>query len=435
MVQTRDPDKKIPLTPAMARVRDAYTGLASQPGDLVDMADLRAAADLPADEFKTAVKNLVHVRGVTVEEQTNQKTLSARDRAAAVHIGGRDQHLVGISPNFGTSPAAVDRSDDAATDWSRYRTCTICFAQAGRPCHDLGRVGSYNAHPHPGRPEDGEAPRESRHAPEKMAEPPARAIRDSGDDKPTERTRGAGMRGLRAAMADDADDGQPTTFLERARNAVAGTDAEKTGAVPTGADPTDAVLARYAKSQGWEDKLDDEGKQAAARARQDNIDRARDAADRAASAAEHTHPCPATRNGHMNRSNRTSAGPTPTGPTSRSRRPPGKRSPVTRGPPPVTSAPPRSGRSAPSTGTTRTSTTSKATLPNPGRRCSSTGPVPGGTATPTGRRSSAGPVSSPPPSPSTGPATPAPTGRPTTGAGSAVLPPAPRATTFPTPVP
>ncbi len=98
--------------PAEDRIRGAYNQLAGDPGDLIPLAQLRAAVpDVPKEDFDQAVKDLAVKAGdAAVEEQTNQKTLTQADRDAAVHIGGRDQHLLGIDPGWAQpTPPRVDR--------------------------------------------------------------------------------------------------------------------------------------------------------------------------------------------------------------------------------------------------------------------------------------------------------------------------------------
>ncbi len=151
-VESRDPEKRLTLTPDMETVRDAYRKLAGQPGDWVDLADLRdAVPDMPAAAFNQAVKTLARAKDTDIEEQVNQKTLTERDRAAAVHIGGRDQHQMAIHPATAAT-APVDRSAESGTDWTLYDSCDTCSAAAAAACLDLRSPGSFNATPHPGRP-------------------------------------------------------------------------------------------------------------------------------------------------------------------------------------------------------------------------------------------------------------------------------------------
>lgn len=82
------------------RIRDAYDRLSGGQETWVGLADLR---DEIGDADRAAVDGVLalmaRMPGVMVEEETNQKTLTQRDRDAAVNIGARDQHVIGISPD------------------------------------------------------------------------------------------------------------------------------------------------------------------------------------------------------------------------------------------------------------------------------------------------------------------------------------------------
>ncbi|MEU6023136.1 hypothetical protein [Micromonospora sp. NPDC047134] len=82
----------------VTRIRQAYHGLAGGPGDYVMLADLRAAlGDLPRAEFDAALIQLNQERNVHLVPESNQKVLRPQERAAAVHIGNQDKHLIAIS--------------------------------------------------------------------------------------------------------------------------------------------------------------------------------------------------------------------------------------------------------------------------------------------------------------------------------------------------
>ncbi|MBO4207969.1 hypothetical protein [Micromonospora echinofusca] len=80
-------------------VRAAYQDLAGSPGSWVGLADLRdrlGGQDRAAvDE---ALRTLVHQPGVRIIPVANTKSLTARDRAAAVRIGDEDNHALSIGP-------------------------------------------------------------------------------------------------------------------------------------------------------------------------------------------------------------------------------------------------------------------------------------------------------------------------------------------------
>lgn len=78
-------------------IRVAYRRLAAAPGSWVSLADIRD--QLPGfakQEVDGVLRLMVRMAGVQIEEETNQKALTHRDRAAAVSIGGRDQHVLAI---------------------------------------------------------------------------------------------------------------------------------------------------------------------------------------------------------------------------------------------------------------------------------------------------------------------------------------------------
>lgn len=80
-----------------AQVRTAYAVLAPQPGDWVGLADLRdRLPGLTKAEVDAALLALLDQDGVRIIPVANTKALSARDRAAAVDIGGEDSHVLSI---------------------------------------------------------------------------------------------------------------------------------------------------------------------------------------------------------------------------------------------------------------------------------------------------------------------------------------------------
>jgi len=87
-----------PVVPAVAdRIRAAYAALASERGAWVSLTRLRdAVGDLPRADVDAALQQLVLEPDVRLNPEFNQKTLSAADRAAALHTGGEDVHLMSI---------------------------------------------------------------------------------------------------------------------------------------------------------------------------------------------------------------------------------------------------------------------------------------------------------------------------------------------------
>jgi hypothetical protein len=80
-----------------SRVRSAYRKLTDEPGSLVRLVRLRAElADVPRRDLDAALVEFDHQRGITLIPQEDQKLLTDEDRAAAVRIGVKDNHLIAI---------------------------------------------------------------------------------------------------------------------------------------------------------------------------------------------------------------------------------------------------------------------------------------------------------------------------------------------------
>jgi hypothetical protein len=80
-----------------SRVRSAYNRLADEPGSLVSLTRLRAElADISRHELDAALIELDRQRGVSLMPREDQKLLTEQDRAAAVRIGVKDNHLIAI---------------------------------------------------------------------------------------------------------------------------------------------------------------------------------------------------------------------------------------------------------------------------------------------------------------------------------------------------
>ncbi|MET9328448.1 hypothetical protein [Tsukamurella sp. NPDC003166] len=79
------------------RVRAAYRRIAA-PGAWVALYRLRAALpDLPRAELDDALRDLYPEPGVHIVAEDNLKALTAEDRAAALHLGGRPLHAIRIT--------------------------------------------------------------------------------------------------------------------------------------------------------------------------------------------------------------------------------------------------------------------------------------------------------------------------------------------------
>ncbi|WP_319460114.1 hypothetical protein [Micromonospora sp. RTP1Z1] len=82
-----------------AMVRAAYRELAPAPGAWVGLADLRdRLADQERSTVDATLRALVRQEGVRIIPVANTKSLTPRDRAAAVRIGDEDNHALSIGP-------------------------------------------------------------------------------------------------------------------------------------------------------------------------------------------------------------------------------------------------------------------------------------------------------------------------------------------------
>ena len=75
----------------------AYQKLATEPAGWVSLADLRELLDdIPRPDQDAALKRVAVQAGVRLIPVANLKSLTSRDRAAAVRFGGEDNHALAI---------------------------------------------------------------------------------------------------------------------------------------------------------------------------------------------------------------------------------------------------------------------------------------------------------------------------------------------------
>ncbi|MER7269007.1 hypothetical protein ABT344_11955 [Micromonospora carbonacea] len=80
-----------------ARVVSAYRALADAPGAWVSLRRLRPFfADVPREDLDEALRRLSRSEGVAIAPESNQRTLTEVDIAAALRLGGQDNHLLAI---------------------------------------------------------------------------------------------------------------------------------------------------------------------------------------------------------------------------------------------------------------------------------------------------------------------------------------------------
>jgi len=85
------------VDPLEARIRAAYRQLAKAPGDWVGLAKVRELLNgAPTAEVDDALRRLEREPDVHIAPETDQRQLTPADRAAAVDIGGKQNHLLKV---------------------------------------------------------------------------------------------------------------------------------------------------------------------------------------------------------------------------------------------------------------------------------------------------------------------------------------------------
>lgn len=92
------PDKR--AAPVESAIFQAYQELKRPHSDYVGLADLRERLDQQGFSREQVDEVLRSSPAVEVLPESNQKTLTARDRAASIRVGGQDSHLVYFSPSY-----------------------------------------------------------------------------------------------------------------------------------------------------------------------------------------------------------------------------------------------------------------------------------------------------------------------------------------------
>lgn len=86
-----------PPTNLEVRLRNAYAALATEPRAWVALARLRPFfADVSRSDVDAALRRLSQAPDVNLIPENNQKSLTSADRAAAMHLGGQDKHLLAM---------------------------------------------------------------------------------------------------------------------------------------------------------------------------------------------------------------------------------------------------------------------------------------------------------------------------------------------------
>ncbi|MET7396356.1 hypothetical protein ABZS66_23030 [Dactylosporangium sp. NPDC005572] len=98
-LQVESTGSPLPADEIEQAIRRAYRKLADPDGSWVGLADVRQElGSIPRRDVDGVLILMTRMRGVQIEEETNQKALTQRDRDAAVRIGSRDQHVLAIEP-------------------------------------------------------------------------------------------------------------------------------------------------------------------------------------------------------------------------------------------------------------------------------------------------------------------------------------------------
>jgi hypothetical protein len=86
-----------PPTDIEDRIRTAYAKLAPEPAGWVSLADIRELLDdVTRPEVDAALRRVAVQAGVRLIPVANLKSLTARDRDAAIRFGGEDNHALAI---------------------------------------------------------------------------------------------------------------------------------------------------------------------------------------------------------------------------------------------------------------------------------------------------------------------------------------------------
>lgn len=81
----------------LEQIRLTYKQFATQPGDWVNIADIRETiSSVARDDLDAALRELEQQRDVNIVPQANEKALSDRTRDAAVIIGRQHKHFIAI---------------------------------------------------------------------------------------------------------------------------------------------------------------------------------------------------------------------------------------------------------------------------------------------------------------------------------------------------
>ena len=72
----------------------AYNALARGPGSPVGLSEIRARVSASPAQVNAALIRLLHSGRISLEPEPHRHRLTAASRAAAIHVGGEDRHLM-----------------------------------------------------------------------------------------------------------------------------------------------------------------------------------------------------------------------------------------------------------------------------------------------------------------------------------------------------
>lgn len=76
------------------KIAEAYERIAPRENAYVSLSDLREASGLSRRAFNAAAASLHRKPGFTLESETNQKALTAKDRYDSIKLGGSARHMM-----------------------------------------------------------------------------------------------------------------------------------------------------------------------------------------------------------------------------------------------------------------------------------------------------------------------------------------------------
>lgn len=83
------------VTTEIKRAYETYTTQHGNPGGWMSISEIFNRADLTMEQVTEGIRHLSRHEGFIAVPESNQKALTAEQRAGAVWIGGQHKHLIG----------------------------------------------------------------------------------------------------------------------------------------------------------------------------------------------------------------------------------------------------------------------------------------------------------------------------------------------------